>query len=250
MLSEVTRAVVLKTSPYSNTSLVVTFYTEKYGKLVAMAKGARNRQRTVEGAIETLSLGEAVFYLKKGRGMATLKEYEAYEDFIEIRKSLERFHTAEGVLEYLLEGVADYEREFELFSITVAAFDAIAKGHPYSALAAFLIQALSIGGVFPSVTSCSACGNNLSERSPLAYSTFKKTFLCEECLGKSEHIKFPPQVRTIVNGILHLGTKIKTVRLPTNVLPHLFRLTTTIFELNFGRRLWQTEKLIPAVTEI
>jgi DNA repair protein RecO (recombination protein O) len=249
MLSERTDALVLKTVPYSNTSLIVTFYTEKYGRLTAIAKGARRRQHTIEGAIETLSLGEAFFYIKKNRSMATLKDYDAFEDFSDIRKSLERFYAACAVIEYLLEGVADYESEPELFSLAVSALDAIAKGHFESAVAAFIIQALNIAGVFPSVTNCSVCSKPLPKESPLLYATTHKAFLCSECIALCPYITFPPQVGAIISGILRVGNKLRTLQLPKQLLPRLLRLATVVFELNFGKRLHQTEKLIAEAKE-
>jgi len=247
MISEATEALVLKTVPYANTSLIVTFYTEKYGRLTVMARGARRREKTTEGAIDLLTLGEAVFYLKRGRGMATLKSYEPYENFAGIRDSLDRFDAAAALVEYLLEGVADYESERELFVLSVAALDGMGSEHPGSVLAAYLVQALKISGILPSQKECSACGKALPQKQPIRFSTVRGGFYCRDCIGEDSFVEFPGALCAVVEGLLGVGDRLRTVSVSKGLLVSVLRFCTLAFEVSFGRRLRRTEKIMNAL---
>jgi len=247
MISEATEALVIKTVPYANTSLIVTFYTEKYGRLTVMARGARRREKTIEGTIDLLTLGEAVFYLKKGRGMVTLKSYEPYENFSGIRSSLRRFYAADALVEYLLEGVADYQSEPELFVLSVAALDGMESEHPESVLAAYLVQALKISGILPSQKECSACGRALPQKQPILFSTLRGGFYCGDCIGTDSFVEFPGAVGPIIEGLLGVGRRLRTVSVSKGLLVSILRFCTLAFEVSFGRRLKRTEKIMKAL---
>ena len=64
MPAEKTDAIVLKVVDFSETSCVVTLYTREFGKVSAMAKGARRLRNPFEGAIDLLASCRIVFLRK------------------------------------------------------------------------------------------------------------------------------------------------------------------------------------------
>ena len=65
-------AICLRKTDFSETSQVVTFFTRDAGKLGAMAKGARRKKSSFDGAIELFTYGEIVYSQKESAKMATL----------------------------------------------------------------------------------------------------------------------------------------------------------------------------------
>jgi DNA repair protein RecO (recombination protein O) len=67
-----TEAIVLKTMKYRDTSKIVTLFTKNYGKLSAVAKGARDRNLRFGSALDSLSHVQVVLYKKEGADLHLL----------------------------------------------------------------------------------------------------------------------------------------------------------------------------------
>ena len=67
MASEKSSAIVLRLVEFSETSLIVTLFTRDFGKVTALAKGARRPKGPFEAALDLLSLTRIVF-LRKSAG--------------------------------------------------------------------------------------------------------------------------------------------------------------------------------------
>ena len=52
MISNLQKAYVIHSRPYKETSLIVTFLTEKKGKITAVAKGAKRKNSRLSGNLE------------------------------------------------------------------------------------------------------------------------------------------------------------------------------------------------------
>lgn len=70
-----TRAIVLHSIKYGETSLVVTFYTEQFGRITCMVNGARaKKSKTPVTLFQPLCLLEVDMYHKKGKEIQRLKD--------------------------------------------------------------------------------------------------------------------------------------------------------------------------------
>ena len=64
--------VVLRRIKYSETSLILTFYTKDQGKISLIAKGARNPKSKFVGALEPATYASIVYYHKDSRELQLL----------------------------------------------------------------------------------------------------------------------------------------------------------------------------------
>ncbi|MEO6696024.1 MAG: DNA repair protein RecO, partial [Ignavibacteria bacterium] len=62
-----TDAFVLKSFRYGDTSKIVTLFTEDFGKISAIVKGARNFKSKLCGVLESMNYINAIIYLKSSR---------------------------------------------------------------------------------------------------------------------------------------------------------------------------------------
>src|SRR4029078_13060832 len=94
MASEKSRAIVLKVIEFSETSCVLTLFTEDFGKIGALAKGARRPKGPFEGALDLLALVRIVFLHKTSDALDLLTEAKLERRFRSAQRDLARLYAA------------------------------------------------------------------------------------------------------------------------------------------------------------
>ena len=74
MSDEKTDAIVIRCVDFSETSSIVTFFTKDFGKVTALAKGARRKKGPFESALDLLATCRIVFLHKSGDVLDLLTE--------------------------------------------------------------------------------------------------------------------------------------------------------------------------------
>lgn len=109
-------AIVLKRSDFREDDLLLTFYTEKYGKIIAQAKGAKKIKSKLAGHIEPLNLVEIEWVVGRGGekliGAQVIRSYQKIKEnykkillgfyFLEIiDKTIKLHHPDRKIYEFL-----------------------------------------------------------------------------------------------------------------------------------------------------
>src|SRR5438309_3395609 len=115
MPSEKSRAIVLKVIEFSETSCVLTLFTEDFGKIGALAKGARRPKSPFEGALDLLALVRIVFLRKSGDSLDLLTEARLERRFRSGQRQLSRLYAGYYVAELLNELTDKGDPHPELF---------------------------------------------------------------------------------------------------------------------------------------
>ena len=71
-----TRAIVLQTYRYSDTSKILRLMTLEHGPCSALARGALRPKSRFGGLLEPFSEGDATLYMKEGRDLHALSGFE------------------------------------------------------------------------------------------------------------------------------------------------------------------------------
>jgi DNA repair protein RecO (recombination protein O) len=183
MSLEKTDAVVLKTVEWSETSLIVTLLTREFGKVSAIAKGARRLKSPFESALDLLSLSSVVFLKKSGESLDLLTE----------AKLLRRFRSAQiGLLPlycgyYAGELVNALTENHEpipglLESLCHALEELDQQSNPAWTIFDFELQTIQRLGHMPSWRWCVACGEEIeTDRQSIAFSASSGGVVCSRC---------------------------------------------------------------------
>jgi DNA repair protein RecO (recombination protein O) len=94
-----TSAVVLQSRKFGDSSKIVYLYTEEFGKLNLLAKGARQAKSKLSGMLEPLRYINVTFYRKPGRDLHILSSVESLSPMRRINDSLEHLATGLMILE-------------------------------------------------------------------------------------------------------------------------------------------------------
>ena len=184
MSSEKSTAIVLRVVDFSETSSVVTLMTRDFGKITALAKGARRRKSPFEAALDVLAICRVVFLHKNHHSMDLLTEAKLDRRFRAGSYDLERLYAGYYVIE-LLAGLTDeadpHEPLFDLAEDTILRLDS-GKGYTSALLLKFEMRTLSILGHSPMLTQCVGCGRQRTKPDQrVSFGLNEGGILCRSC---------------------------------------------------------------------
>jgi DNA repair protein RecO len=192
MLPEKTRAVVLKSSPFGETSAVVTLLTREHGKLRGLAKGAWRPKAGFDAALDLLSSCEVVILRKSSGGLHLVTEASLERRFRVV--TLEAFHAALHLAEVAEGLTGEDDPQPEAFH---AIHDAIRRlsgrpppadggGQPTEQVHATVLRTelrlLRLCGHGVSLSACASCGRPAaSAGGRSAFGLVDGGALCDRC---------------------------------------------------------------------
>ena len=182
MAAEKTQAIVLKLVEFSETSCVVTLFTEDFGKIGALAKGARRPKSAFEGALDLLALVRIVFLRKSSDALDLLTEAKLQRRFRSAQRDLSRLYAGYYVAELLSELTDKGDPHRELFLAADRALLALDEQAPVPETVLRLeLAALRLLGHMPSLATCVVCGKPVASEGRVPFAMTAGGVLCGEC---------------------------------------------------------------------
>ena len=166
MSSEKSEAIVLRAVPWSETSFVVTLFTRDFGKVSAVAKGARRLRSPFESSLDLLAKSQIVFISKNNETLDILTEAKLTRRFRSGQISLLSLYCGYYVAELLLTLTEDHQKIIDLFEMSDRTLIDLDEGKsPPEVVLRFEMQLLKLLGHLPTFHLCATCGNPVeSER--------------------------------------------------------------------------------------
>lgn len=110
-----TKAVVLRKLDYGDTSVIAHFYTEEFGKVTAIIKGARSRKSKMGSIVDVMNLVEIVFYQKENREVQLITQADLIAHYPKIKQDLNRLKYSSAVHELVSSLIIENEKNTRLF---------------------------------------------------------------------------------------------------------------------------------------
>lgn len=173
-------AVVLRSINYSDTSLIVRLFTEQFGKVSVIAKGARRPKRSAAGVLQPPNHITVWYQHKEGRDIQTLIKSEFVERYAGLTADLARSAAALVVVEMLDRAVHDSDPHpilFRLITSTLRQLDQI-TGDVAVLLNFYQLHMARQLGFSPRLSACGQCGQPMNKAS-LDMTT--GSLLCARC---------------------------------------------------------------------
>ena len=166
MYSEKSEAIVIRAVPWSETSFIVTLFSKDFGKVSAVAKGARRLRSPFESSLDLLAKSQIVFIQKNNETLDILTEAKLIRRFRSSQISLLPLYCGYYVAELLLALTEDHQKLGELFELADQTLqDLDAQKSPAELILRFEMQLLKMLGHLPTFHLCASCGNPVqSER--------------------------------------------------------------------------------------
>jgi DNA repair protein RecO (recombination protein O) len=184
MIEERTPAVVLRTSPYSESDKIVTFLTRDWGKVTGIAKGARRSQRRFVNVLESFTHVLLRFRPSRGDDLAFIFGCDLLRTFRAPGQDLQRYAFASyltELIDVMISGREAGEEAYNLLLVGLTTLEEQAQLSPLF-LSAFALLLLMHTGYAPNSTECQHCGLSLSTLAgPAVFSPSRGGLLCLQC---------------------------------------------------------------------
>lgn len=179
-------AIVLKSENWRETSKILTLYSQRFGKIKVIAKGARDPKSRLAGNLELFSQINIVFYKKENTDLHLLSQVDLVEPLPKIQDDLKRFSYASAVAELLNKLTESEEVHPGLFSLTWETLQNLNQA-PQNKLDnylwAYALKLASNLGYRPKLSACISCNKKeaLSGEN-LFFSSEKGGMICKNCV--------------------------------------------------------------------
>jgi len=200
-------AILLRTSPFSETSLILRFLTPDYGVVSVLARGVRTGASKGRSSLEIFQRGELTFAYTEGKDLHGFREFEPLGSPRGLASDLLRLSGASFLAEILLAHMEEAPNE-ALFLDFVEGVDRIAEGPSRDLPGCILAQAwamLSDFGFPPSLDACLECGGPLPGNGLARFDRLAGGVRCASCASAGGGPRLGPQalsdLRSLVAGV-------------------------------------------------
>jgi DNA repair protein RecO (recombination protein O) len=181
-----TRALLLKRVEYGEADLVLTLFTEKLGRVSALARSARRSQRRFAGSLEPLHTLEVRLEDRPRNELSVLREARIVTARPALTQSLERMKAAGRALGWVRSAAPAHTPEPELWMALEALLDELgAPGGvaPELALAATGLHVLGALGWGLDFERCVRCGKPCPPENAALVDPVRGGLVCRSCGG-------------------------------------------------------------------
>lgn len=198
-----TRAIILKTLDFSETSQIITTFTLQAGRLGLIAKGSRRLKGPFGGSLEPLTLNEIGYVARKTSSLATLTERKLLDDFRDVRTSMRKLYAASVAQEFLLATTQENLPDEKIFGLLETYLRALcASENERILMIAFLLKGLAYEGFTPSLRACAGCGCTTDSRKTHVFSATAGGVTCPKCRPRDRSFDLSETGRKIMIKLL------------------------------------------------
>lgn len=177
-----TRAFVLKKIDFGDTSKIAQFYTEDFGKISAIVKGARTPNSRIGKLIDTFNHLQIILYKKENRDIQLISDVDLIDHYLTIKEDFDRMKYSNAVLELISYLTVEHDHNSRLYKGSIRIFELLndCNRDPHLNFAKYFIFFIKeIGYEFP-VNRCSICGKVLKGNNSVSYN-FENGIMCFDC---------------------------------------------------------------------
>ena len=185
MASEKSLAIVLRVTEYSETSCIVNLLTREFGRIGAIAKGARRPKSPFSAAIDVLAVCQIVF-INKPTALSILTEAKLERRFRAGETNLKRLYAGYYVIELIRTLTDEGYPTPELFDLTREMLvqpdeGVFSENEMNHQLLLFELSLLDSLGQLPMLTRCVSCGREKTMLSEVNFGLNAGGVLCQTC---------------------------------------------------------------------
>lgn len=200
---------IIKAVDYGETHKIVTIFSKKYGKISAIARGAKKMKSRMAAVTQPFIHGEFLIYINE-KGLSTIQQGDVIDSLRSIREDIIKTAYAAYIGELTDKLMETFNPDYYIYDQFLQTIKWIAENEEMEiAVMMYELKLFEKGGFAPIVDRCVRCGdqNNL-----ISFSISEGGLLCNQCTyNNDDSINF----RNSVAKLLHIFSKVGLERIGT-----------------------------------
>jgi len=182
---EKAQGIVIKGINVGEADKIVTLFTDRLGKVQAIAHGARKAKSRFMSSTQVFSYGEYVLY--KGKSLYTISQSEVKESFQVVLGDLYTLTYCSYLVELLDALTVEDEKNIELFKLALKTLYIMTDSSIDRELLirTFELKSMAISGYMPNLDRCCICGRN--DSCLIMFSSKLGGLICGNCTNKDNY---------------------------------------------------------------
>lgn len=237
-----TPAFVLRARPFGESDKIVSFFTQNYGKLTGIAKGAMRSRKRFVNSLETFSLVNLSFQDRAHSSLVFILSAELIQHPRSLVSELDRIAHASYLIEITEGLIAERESNPAIFQHLKDALGHLELNRPsLRFLTFFELKLLRLAGYQPVLDNCKKCHESGLD-APLSqwhFSLFDGGILCDSCARSCREVL--PLGRTAIEILAALQTGTGNLpthlSLPASVIGEIRSVVLRFIQFQMGREI-------------
>ena len=180
---EKTNAICIKISPFSKTSHIVSWLTEKFGIINTVIKGAQRPKSWFIGQYDLFQTCELLFYIRSHNNLHMIKECSPLISRHYFRNNWRAAALASYFCDIISRSTFENTHLPEYYELLTTTLNSLATNKAYDTIMIwFELKFLLIAGHSPTVTNCVSCGTKITPHNCHSFSIQQGGTLCVTCI--------------------------------------------------------------------
>jgi len=236
-------AIVLRSIRYREADRIVTFFTHKFGKVGAVAKGSRRTKSKFGSSLEPFSHIHLIFFGKENANLYQVNSTDLVRSFRPLREDYERSWRGSYLVDLVNSTQKDWDPSGKVFSLLMEYFRLMEELNSSekwdTLLVLFELRYLATIGYRFHLDHCVYCKKGGTQSSQFGFNPEQGGLVCSECLDgdpKANRVQ-PGTVKLMKKALdMELG-KLSRLGVSPSILPQIrqcvqqFRITHIGFDL-------------------
>lgn len=182
MESKKSEAIILRTRDFGESDLLITAFSNDYGNIKGIAKGARKSARRFVNSLNIFSLVNLAFKERGNRELVWIDSCELIDGYPGIRSNYTVLSNASYIVELADILFPANIQNIELFNLLKSALGELSdKQNPEKILIVFQAKAMRIGGFGINLSRCSICGRAYKGKGRALFDASAGSLICMSC---------------------------------------------------------------------
>ncbi len=184
-------SIIMRIRDLGESDLLVSFFTPDQGQLKGVAKAARKSRRRFANCLETFSLVELEYGIRKEGGLCFIRTGRLLEGFPGLRDDFNTLSKASFMIELTETLFPSEVADRGMFDLLRQSLSWLASGNPSDqTLLFFEARALALGGYAIRTERCCVCGRSYTRTGTAVFKRESGGIACLRCQHQS--IETPP----------------------------------------------------------
>lgn len=174
---------ILRRYNFRETSLIMSLYTYRFGKIRGICKGFYTLKREFSSPLDIFGLNEFVFYPKRSE-IWLISHVDLVSDYSFLRINQSKAKVAAVIFNLIERTMQLWDRNYYVFNLLRNCLSLLDKKDELKLLYVFLIKFLTISGFKPEFNHCLSCQKTLE--SDVLFSVSRGGLICWQCRAKTK----------------------------------------------------------------